>query len=102
MDLQNFHRDSIYLYMEQCIIFLYIHIVLYSDIPLPWWHASAPICKINYVNMQHEYVHLRLIYVTMQQKYVDIQHNYDYMRDNYVDMLRKLCYMSTSLSCMVT
>ena len=36
----------------------------YGGILLP------PTCKINYVNIQHNYVNMRLIYV-------DMQHNYD-------------------------
>ena len=38
----------------------------YGDILLP------PTCKINYVNMQHNYVNMRLIYVDMQHNYVDM------------------------------
>ena len=49
------------------------------------WHTSGPYiptCKINYVNMQHDYVHMRLIYVDMlimsacDLRYVACQHNY--------------------------
>ena len=36
----------------------------YGGILLP------PTCKINYVNMQHNYVNMRLIYVDMQHNYV--------------------------------
>ena len=30
-------------------------------------------CKIIYVNMQHDYVHMPIIYVNMQDKYVDMK-----------------------------
>ena len=38
----------------------------YGGILLP------PSCKINYVNMQHNYVDIRLIYVDMQHNDVDM------------------------------
>ena len=38
-----------------------------------------PKCKINNVNMQHNYVHVRLIYVNMQDNYFDMQHNLSHM-----------------------
>ena len=44
--------------------------VIYGGILLP------PTSKINYVNMQHNYVNMRLIYV-------DMQHNYDDMYTRY-------------------
>ena len=31
-------------------------------------------CKINYVNMKHEYVQMRLIYVNIQHDPIDMQH----------------------------
>ena len=40
--------------------------VIYGGILLP------PTFKINYVNVQHNYVNMRLIYVDMQHKYDDI------------------------------
>lgn len=48
-----------------------------------WLHAPAPICKIIYVNMQHNYPFMLFIYVNMQHMYVDMQHNYINMRDNH-------------------
>ena len=39
---------------------------MYGGILLP------PTCKINYVNMQNNYVNMRLIYVDMQHNYVDM------------------------------
>ena len=39
---------------------------LFGGILLP------PTCKINNVNMQHNYVNMRLIYVDMQHNYVDM------------------------------
>ena len=48
--------------------FLFYHKIIesYGGILLP------PTCKINYVNMQHNYVNMRLIYVDMQHNYVDM------------------------------
>ena len=43
-----------------------------------WWNVSyggillPPTCKINYVNIQHNYVNMRLIYIHMQHNYVDM------------------------------
>ena len=47
---------------------------IYGGILLP------PTCKINYVNMQHNYVHMRLIYVNMQHNYVNMRLIYVNMR----------------------
>ena len=55
-----------------------------------WWHTSAPyMYMINYVNMQHNSVNLRLIYVDMQHNYVDMQvinfcQNYFFLRVNFL------------------
>ena len=56
---------------------------IYGGILLP------PTCKINYVNMQHNYVNMRLIYVDMQHNYVDMQvinfcQNYFFLRVNFL------------------
>ena len=60
-----------------------IFIVMYGGILLP------PTCKINYVNMQHNYVNMRLIYVDMQHNYVDMHvinfcQNYFFLRVNFL------------------
>ena len=56
-----------------------------------------PTCKINYVYMQNNNVHMRLIYVDMQNNYVNMrlvyvnmQHNYVHMRFIYVNMQHNL------------
>lgn len=48
------------------MLHLTCHIYMYGGIILP------PICKINYVIMQHNYVNMPLIYVNMQHHYLDI------------------------------
>ena len=42
---------------------------------IPWWHTSAPRCKINDVNMQHFYVNMRIIYDSMQDNSFDMQND---------------------------
>ena len=49
--------------------------VSYGGILLP------PTCKINYVNMQHNYANIRLIYVDMQQYNVE---SYFFLRVNFL------------------
>ena len=34
-----------------------------SQLYILQWHASAPICKINYVNVQNNFVHMQHNYV---------------------------------------
>ena len=50
----------------------------YGGILLP------PVWKINYVNMQHNYVDMRPIYANTKHNNVDMQHNHVNMRGNYV------------------
>ena len=45
-------------------------ILLHGGILLPL------ICKLNYVKMQHNHVHMWLIYVNMEHNYVEMQQNY--------------------------
>ena len=46
-------------------------------------HKTRKSCKINYVNMQHNYVNMRLIYVDMQHNYVDM---------HFINFCQKLFY----------
>ena len=56
-------------------------LALTHSIKILWWHTyDLYTCKINHDNMQHDYVHMRLIYVNMQNYYVDMQHTYVNMR----------------------
>ena len=41
-----------------------------------WCHTSALTCKINCINVQHNYVNTRLIYVYIQQYHVNMWDNY--------------------------
>ena len=46
----------------------YVNVIIsHVDILLP------PTCKIIYVDMQHNFAHMRLIYVNMQDNNVDMQ-----------------------------
>ena len=54
-----------------------------------------PTCKIMHVNMQHNYVHVRLIYASTQDNYVN-------MRDKYVEMQHILRCMLTLSSHVLT
>ena len=59
-----------------------------------WWHTSAPYMQDKYVNMQHNYVNIRLIYVNMQHNcvnmrliYVNMQHNYVNINKSHVNII---------------
>ena len=41
-----------------------------------WWQTSALTCKINCINVQHNYVNTRLFYVFMQHNYVNMWDTY--------------------------
>ena len=72
-----------------CAIY-YLHwglnTMVYGGILLP------PTWKINYVNMQHNYVNMRLIYVNMQHNYVNMRLIYVIMQHYYINM--RLIYVN--------
>ena len=68
------------LYVSSCTIYLDFFISFSASL----FNLSFA-CKITYVNMQHNYLKIRLVYINVQHIYVAIKQTYAQMRVTYVN-----------------